>query len=259
MGADPGRISVVGIGPGAEAHMTAAARQAIGEADVIVGYQTYLRLIAHLVPDTPRQSSGMGQEVARVGRAIDLAEEGRHVALVSGGDAGVYGMAGLVYEVLHVGETIDSPQAVVVEVIPGVSALNAAAALLGAPLMTDFCAISLSDQLVPLDEILDRVELAARGDFVIGLYNPKSRRRTEPFRRACEILVRHRPSETPVGIVRAAYREGQQVTLTSLSDLAQADVDMVTTVVVGNDRTYVAQGKMVTRRGYATKYDLEAA
>lgn len=259
MGADPGRISVVGIGPGAEAHMTTAAQQAIGEADVIVGYQTYLRLIAHLAPDTPRQSSGMGQEVARVGRAIDLAEEGRHVALVSGGDAGVYGMAGLVYEVLHVGETIDSPQAVVVEVIPGVSALNAAAALLGAPLMTDFCAISLSDQLVPLDEILDRVELAARGDFVIGLYNPKSRRRTEPFRRACEILVRHRPSETPVGIVRAAYREGQQVTLTSLSDLAQADVDMVTTVVVGNDRTYVAQGKMVTRRGYATKYDLEAA
>lgn len=239
--------------------MTAAAQQAIGEADMIVGYKTYLRLIAHLAPDTPRQSSGMGQEVARVGRAIDLAEEGRHVALVSGGDAGVYGMAGLVYEVLHAGETIDSPQAVAVEVIPGVSALNAAAALLGAPLMTDFCAISLSDQLVPLDEILDRVEMAARAGFIICLYNPKSWRRTEPFRRACEILVRHRPPETPVGIVRAAYREGQQVTLTTLSDLPQADVDMVTTVLVGNDRTYVARGKMVTRRGYAAKYDLEAA
>jgi precorrin-3B C17-methyltransferase len=269
--------------------MTAAAQQAIGEADVIVGYKTYLRLIAHLAPETPRESSGMGQEVTRVGRAIDLAEEGWRVALVSGGDAGVYGMAGLVYDVYHAriasstmgmeprpasdgmaaGNEMSSLQpsepaqeeeggkrAVEIEVVPGVSALNAAAALLGAPLMTDFCAISLSDQLVPLDEILDRVELAAQGDFVIGLYNPKSRRRTEPFRRACEILVRHRPPETPVGIVRAAYREGQQVTLTSLSDLAQADVDMVTTVVVGNDRTYVAQGKMVTRRGYATKYDL---
>jgi precorrin-3B C17-methyltransferase len=267
----------VSIGPGAEAHVTAAARQAIEEADVIVGYKTYLRLIAHLAQDTPREPSDMRQEVARVGRAIDLAEAGRHVALVSSGDAGIYGMAGLVYEVLHARKTSSVPgadcsnpmealavpadvgqQVVEIEVVPGVSALNAAAALLGAPLMTDFCAISLSDQLVPLDEILNRVELAAQAGFVICLYNPKSRGRTKPFRRACEILARHRPAETPVGIVRAAYRQGQTVTLTTLSELPGAEVDMVTTVIVGNDRTYIAHRKMVTRRGYADHYDLEA-
>jgi precorrin-3B C17-methyltransferase len=249
-----GKISVVGIGPGAQAHMTALARRVIEKADVILGYETYLGLIADLASDTPREVSGMRQEVVRVGRAIDLAEAGRHVALVSGGDAGVYGMAGLVYEILHLREQ----QAVQVEVVPGVSALNAAAALLGAPLMTDFCAISLSDQLVPLDEVLRRVDLAAQADFCICLYNPKSRKRTEPFRRACEILVRHRPPETPVGIVRAAYRKEQAVILTTLSELPQAEVDMITIVIVGNSRTYVAYGKMVTRRGYASKYNLEA-
>jgi precorrin-3B C17-methyltransferase len=247
-------ISVVGIGPGALAHMTAAARQAIEDADVILGYKTYLRLIAGLATSIPREASGMREEVARVSRALDLAVAGKHVALVSGGDAGIYGMAGLVYEMLH----LRGEQRVRVEVIPGVSALNAAAALLGAPLMTDFCAISLSDQLVPLDEILGRVDLAAQAGFVICLYNSKGRKRTEPFRRACEILGRHLPPETPVGIVRAAYREGQAFTLTTLSELSQAEVDMVTIVIVGNSRTYVAYGAMVTRRGYASKYDLEA-
>jgi precorrin-3B C17-methyltransferase len=248
-----GTIFVVGIGPGALSQMTAAARQAIEKADVIVGYKTYLRLIADLASAIPREASGMREEVARVGRAIELAATGKCVALVSGGDAGVYGMAGLVYETLHARRE----QSIEVEVLPGVSALNAAAALLGAPLMTDFCAISLSDQLVPLDEIVRRLDLAAQAGFVIGLYNPKGRRRTEPFRRACEILARHRPPETPVGIVRAAYRQGQATTLTTLSELLQAEVDMVTIVVVGNSHTYVAQGKMVTRRGYARKYDLD--
>jgi precorrin-3B C17-methyltransferase len=137
--------------------------------------------------------------------------------------------------------------------------------LLGAPLMTDFCAISLSDQLVPLDEILHRLDLAAQAGFVICLYNPKGRRRTEPWLRACEILARHCRPETPVGIVRAAYRQEhafgeakQAVTLTTLADLAAAQVDMVTTVIIGNERTYVAQGKMVTRRGYESKYSLKA-
>jgi precorrin-3B C17-methyltransferase len=251
---DGGLISVVGIGPGALAHMTAAARQAIEDADLILGYKTYLRLIADLATTTPREASGMHEEVARAGRAIDLAAAGKHIALISGGDAGIYGMAGLVYEMLH----LRGEQTVWVEVVPGVSALNAAAALLGAPVMTDFCAISLSDQLVPLDEILRRVGLAAEADFCICLYNPKGRKRTEPFCGACEILARHRPPETPVGIVRAAYREEQRVTLTTLSRLPQAEVDMVTTVIVGNSRTYVAHGKMVTRRGYASKYNLEA-
>jgi precorrin-3B C17-methyltransferase len=318
-----GRIRVVGIGPGAASEMTAAARRAIEEADVIVGYRTYLRLIEDLAPDTCRVSSGMRQEVDRVRRAIDLAESGQDVVLVSGGDAGVYGMAGLVFEVLEgrgaagmetrptrgagmnggvgcaavAGTVSDAPslppsspkggraltasagletssgasaggmesrgalhiEGVRVEVVPGVSALNAAAALLGAPLMTDFCAISLSDQLVELEGIVERVELAARAGFVICLYNPKSRRRVEPFRRTCEILARHRRPDTPVGIVRAAYREGQRVTVTTLSELPNAEIDMVTIVIVGSERTYVADGKMVTRRGYRAKYDLESA
>ncbi len=249
---DRGTISVVGIGPGMLDQMTEAARQAIGDADVILGYAAYLRLIDGLAMATPREASGMREEVARASRAIELAEAGQAVVLVSGGDPGVYGMAGLVYEVLHQrGEP-----SVSVTVVPGISALNAAAALLGAPLMTDFCAVSLSDQLVPLDEILHRVSLAAQAGFVICLYNPKGRKRTEPFRGACEILARHLPPETPVGIVRAAYREEQTTTLTTLAELPSATVDMLTTVVIGSERTYVAHGRMVTRRGYQSKYDL---
>lgn len=247
-----GSVWVIGIGPGAAGHMTPAARQAIEAADVILGYKTYLHLIANLAPDVPRQSSGMCQEVNRVNRAVDLAKTGKRVALVSGGDAGIYGMAGLLYEVLHRRGTED----ITVEVVPGVSALNAAASLLGAPLMTDFAAVSLSDRLVPREEILRRVELAAQADFVLCLYNPKGRKRTQPFELTCEILARHRPPETPVGIVRAAYRTGQKVSLITLAGLPQAKVDMVTIVIVGNSRTIVHNGKMVTPRGYASKYEL---
>jgi precorrin-3B C17-methyltransferase len=246
-----GSIDVVGTGPGAPACMTPAAREAIAHADVILGYKTYLNLIAGLAPGTPREASGMRQEVSRVNRAIDLALSGRRVALVSGGDAGIYGMAGLVYEVLR-----ERGDDIAVTVIPGVSALNAAAALLGAPLMTDFAAVSLSDQLVPLDDILRRVEAAARADFILCLYNPKSKHRVEPFARACEILAKHRAPETPVGVVRAAYRDGQQVQIVTLADLPTAPVDMLTLVVVGGSRTYVHNSKMVTPRGYADKYAL---
>jgi precorrin-3B C17-methyltransferase len=233
--------------------MTPAARAAVEQAEVIIGYKTYLRLIADLAPHTPREGSGMRQEVGRVSRAIELARAGRCVALISGGDAGVYGMAGLVYELLRErGE-----EELAVEVVPGVSALNGAAALLGAPLMTDFAAISLSDQLTPLDDILQRVELAAQADFVLCFYNPKGKNRIVPFARTCEILARHRAPSTPVGIVRAAYRAGQQVEIIPLAGLAGAEVDMVTMVIVGNSRTYTHHGKMVTPRGYANKYDLD--
>jgi len=249
-----GSIVVVGIGPGALEHVTPAAREVIERAHVILGYKTYLRLIEGLAPQVPRESSGMRQEVSRVQRAVALARAGQRVSLISGGDAGIYGMAGLVYEVLK--EQDDD--GVDVEVVPGVSALNAAAALLGAPLMTDFAAISLSDQLVPREEILRRVELAAQADFVLCLYNPKGRKRVEPFVLTCEILARHRSPGTPVGVVRAAYRAGQRATIISLADLPEADVDMVTTVIVGNSRTFVHGGKMVTPRGYASKYELEA-
>ncbi len=249
-----GSIVVVGLGPGGLEYMAPAARQAIEQAGVIMGYKTYLDLIPDLAPLVRREGSGMRQEVSRVNRAIELARAGERVALISSGDAGIYGMAGLVYEMLHEQGDDHLP----VEVIPGISALNAAAALLGAPLMTDFAAISLSDQLVPLEEILRRLELAARAGFVLCLYNPKGRKRVAPFNRACQILAQYRPAETPVGLVRAAYRAEQQVELTTLAALPQAAVDMLTIVVVGGDNTYLDPGRhlMVTRRGYGSKYDL---
>jgi precorrin-3B C17-methyltransferase len=174
------------------------------------------------------------------------------VAVISSGDAGIYGMAGLVYEVLNERSIVNMP----VEVIPGVTAICAAAALVGAPLMTDFAIISLSDQLIPRDSILKRVELAIQGDFVIGFYNPKGQQRRETFDRACEILVRYRAANTPVGIVRAATREGQQVTITTLGALSKADVDMLTVIIVGNSKTSILDGRMVTSRGYDRKYQL---
>lgn len=248
-----GSIVVVGIGPGDADHMTPAARHAIETADVIVGYVTYLRLIEGLAPGVRRISSGMRREVERVARAVDEAAAGWRAAVISSGDAGIYGMAGLVYEVIRE-RGLDG---LAVEVVPGVTALSAAAALLGAPLMTDFAVISLSDQLVPREDILRRVEAAAQADFVIGLYNPKGRRRGEAFEQACVILARHRAAETPVGIVRAADREGQQVSVTTLGELPGAEIDMLTILVVGSSKTSVVGGKMVTARGYGEKYQLD--
>lgn len=247
-----GSIVTVGIGPGSPEHLTPAARKAIEVADIILGYTTYLRLIDGLAPGVPRKASGMKEEVSRVAEAIDLAQSGMRVALISGGDPGIYGMAGLVYEVLRQrnGDPID------VAVVPGVSALNAAAALLGAPLMTDFAAISLSDQMIARDDILRRVELATLADFVLCLYNPRGRHRTEPFARACEIIAHHRGSQTPVGLVRAAFRNDQQVQIIDVAALPQAEVDMTTVIIVGNSRTFTRDGKMVTPRGYGDKYDL---
>jgi len=248
-----GILKVIGLGPGAASLITPAAQTALETVDVILGYKTYLKLIAHIAPTTPREATGMRQEVPRVNQAIELARAGKNVALVSSGDAGVYGMAGLVFEVLR--ERGDD--AIEVEVIPGVSALNAAASLLGAPLMMDFCAISLSDQLVPRDEILQRVELAAQAGFILALYNPKGKKRTEPFELTCRILARHLPPETPVGIVRDAYRAEQSVELITLAQLPAAEVNMVTTVIVGNRHTFIHHSKMITPRGYANKYELD--
>ncbi len=171
---------------------------------------------------------------------------------VSGGDPGIYGMAGLVLELLGENQTD-----VQVAVLPGISALNAAAALLGAPLMTDFAAISLSDHLTPLDDILRRVEYAARAGFVMCLYNPRSLRRTEPFERACQVLRQHLPAQTPVGVVQAAYRPTQKVDCVSLSDLSNLDIGMDTILIVGNLSTQLRNGRMVTSRGYQNKYNLK--
>jgi len=244
-------VQVVGLGPGDVAFITPAAREALEAADVILGYKAYLDLITEIAPHIPRRSSGMRKEVERAKQALELAAGGKRVAVVSSGDPGVYGMAGLVYEVCQ-----ENNHDVEIEVIPAASALNAAASLLGAPLMTDFAVISLSDQLTPREHIMRRVELVAQSDFILCLYNPKGRKRTEPFELTCDLLEKHRAPETPVGIVRSAYRDGQEVEIVPLSSLRGAEVNMLTILIVGNASTRVYKGKMVTPRGYAQKYDL---
>ena len=244
-----GKVKVVGLGPGSPQLLAPACRRAIKTADMIFGYTTYLELIAKIAPEIPRQASGMRMEVARARQALHFAALGKTAVVVSGGDAGIYGMAGLIYEVRE-----REKLSVAIEVLPGISALNAAAALLGAPLMTDFAVLSLSDQLVPLEEISNRLEAAARTDFILCLYNPKSKKRELPFRFACEVLQKWRAPGTVVGIVRSAYRTGQQVDLLELRDLPHAEVDMLTVILVGNERTRIIDGKMVTPRGYQNKY-----
>lgn len=246
-----GRIDLVGIGPGSTDWLAPAAYQALENAEVILGYHTYLEQIVNIAPHILRETSGMRHEVERAHRAIELANAGMRVAVVSGGDPGIYGMAGLVLELLGENQT-----EVQVAVLPGISALNAAAALLGAPLMTDFAAISLSDHLTPLEDILRRVEYAARAEFVICLYNPRSRRRTEPFERACQILLKHCNPDTPVGVVKAAFRAEQEVRHLKLSDLPALDIGMDTLVIIGNPSTRMLNSRMVTPRGYGRKYNL---
>jgi cobalt-factor III methyltransferase len=252
-----GKLYAVGLGPGSSDLLTPKARAALIESQVIAGYRTYLELITPFLEGKEVLASGMMHEVDRAKAAVEAATDGKVVSVVCSGDPGVYGMAGLIYEVLrergwHREEGIE------VEVVPGVAAINAAAALLGAPLMHDFAAISLSDLLTPWEVIARRIELAAEGDFVIGLYNPRSNRRVLELTDACAIIGRFRAPQTPVGIVRCAYREEQSVSLTDLRHLPEKEVDMLSIVVVGNSCTLAFEGLMVTPRGYGAKYDLSS-
>lgn len=245
-----GKVFVIGLGPGNPEILTPAAREAIASSDYVVGYQAYLRLIQPLLQGKQVVSSGMRQEVDRARNAVEIASSGKVVAVVCSGDSGIYGMAGLVYEVCA------GTPAVEIEVTPGVPAFVAAAALLGAPLMHDFAAISLSDLLTPWTAIARRIDLAAEADFVIAIYNPRSHGRTSQIVEARSILLRHRSPETPVGIVREAYREGQTVVLTDLEQMLESHIDMVTVLIVGNSQTRVQNGRMITPRGYGDKYEL---
>jgi len=239
-------ILAVGIGPGSLDLLTGEARAALEAAEVIVGYRPYLELLAPLLrEDQQVESSGMRQEVERCRRALELHRAGRRVAVVSSGDAGIYGMAGLLME-LDPGAEI--------EVLPGITACQAAAARLGAPLMNDFAVLSLSDLLTPREVVLARVDAIAAADLVACLYNPTSRRRRPLFEEAIARFLLHRPPETPVGWVRNAYRADEQVRMTSLGRLAEEPVDMWSVVVVGAGRTELLGGRMVTRRGYREKY-----
>lgn len=241
-----GALLIVGIGPGNPHHMTGRALEALAAAEAVIGYSGYIDLLRPVLPGLDYRPSAITQEELRVRTAVELALGGRRVALVGSGDAGIYGLAGLAFEYLEERDAAHLP----VEVVPGVTAALSAAALLGAPLGHDFACISLSDLLTPWETIRDRLEAAAAADFVIALYNPKSERRVRPFAEACTILRRHRPSETPVGIVRNAYRDGQSVTLTTLAGLEKVPVDMLTTVIVGNRSTRRWRDRLITPRGY---------
>lgn len=250
---EQGRLYLVGLGPGEPGLLTPGALDAIEACDTVVGYRAYLEQIAELVQGKNLVAMELGQELERAAKAVELAYAGNKVAVVSSGDVGIYGMAGPVFRVLTDREWDGETPSV--ETVPGVSALQSAAALLGSPLMQDFCAISLSDLLTPWEAIRRRLAAAAQGDFVVVLYNPRSRRRDWQLLEARRILLEHRSEDTPVGLVRDAYRPGQRITITDLKHLEDhcPEVDMVTTLVIGNSTTYVHRGHMVTPRGYEKK------
>jgi len=241
------KLYIIGLGPGDTAHLTPAARAAIEQASVVTGYRTYLELIPDLLVGRQTFATGMRQETERCREALRRAAAGETVALVCSGDAGIYGMAGLVLEL----QQAEGPAEVAIEIVPGVSAVQAAAARLGAPLMHDFAVISLSDLLTGWDTIARRLEAAAAADFVIALYNPKSRSRVWQIEQARAILLAHRAPSTPVGIVRNACRRDERVTVGDLASFDAGQIDMTTLVIVGNASTFVdARGRMVTPRGY---------
>jgi len=217
----------------------------------VLGYKTYLDLIPELIEGREVVSSAMMQEVDRSRKALEMATSGKTVSLVSGGDPGIYAMAGLVFEMAQ-----QQDSQVTIEVIPGIAAVNGCAARLGAPLMHDFAAISLSDLLTPWPLIEKRLDAAASADFVIAIYNPKSKKRTEHIVKAREIILKHRSPETPVGVVTAATRENEQITLTTLGNLLEADINMQSTVIIGNSMTFRWRDYLITPRGYSDKYKL---
>ncbi|HHY03679.1 MAG TPA: precorrin-3B C(17)-methyltransferase [Thermoanaerobacterales bacterium] len=238
-------IKIVGIGPGSLDDMTRRAFNALKECDVVVGYKTYIKLINTIIQDKQIFDSGMRQEITRCQKALELAASGKNVCVISSGDPGIYGMAGLVLE-LSQRQGLNTD----IQVIPGISAINSAASILGAPLMHDFAVISLSDHLTPWELIEKRLDMAAQADFVIALYNPKSRERRNHLNKAIEIILKHKAPDAPAGIVKNASREGQMVMITTLSEIPKQDVDMTSIIIIGNRHTFTSEGKMITPRGY---------
>jgi precorrin-3B C17-methyltransferase len=235
----------VGLGPGGPAHRTFRAVEAIGLSGVVVGYRRYLELIADLTAGKEVISSGMTQEVQRCRAALERAAAGQTVALVSSGDAGIYGMAGLAIE-LAAAEGLSVP----IEVVPGVTAASAAAAALGAPLMLDFAVVSLSDLLVPWEVIRRRLEAVAAADLVAAIYNPRSAKRVRQLEETVEIFRAVRPGSTPVGVATAAGQVEQSLVVTDLDHLLHETIDMTSIVIIGNSDTRLIGGRMVTARGY---------
>ncbi len=241
------KISVVGIGAGSLDEMTPRARRAIESAEVVAGYNTYIKLIEPLTVGKKIIGRAMMQEVERCQLAVEETLSGRNVAVVSSGDAGIYGMAGLVVEMILDLPEDTRPQ---FEIVAGISAVNAAAAILGAPLMHDFAVISLSDLMTPWELIRKRIRAAGEGDFVIALYNPKSKRRVMQLDEVQKILLDFRKPTTPVGIVTNAGRDGQTKVISTLENFTREEVNMFSLVLIGNSQTFVKAGFMVTPRGY---------
>jgi len=252
-----GKLFIVGVGPGNHDHMTFRAKQAIEESNTIVGYETYVNLVEDLIEGKEVHRYAMTQEVERAHQCIDLARSGKIVSLVSSGDPGIYGMAGLIYEILAE-EGWDRKTGLYVEIVPGVSSLNSCAALVGSPLMTDFAVVSMSDLLVPWEIIIKRVEAAAQGDFVIVIYNPASKKRIHQLQDTRKILLKYRSPSTPVAIVKGAFRESQEIVLTDLENMEehQDKLGMITTVIIGNSSTFKYEDLMINPRGYTSKYNI---
>ena len=237
------KLYVIGIGPGGQDFMTLQAMQALKDSDIIIGYPVYTDLVKPIFPDKEYLTTPMKQEVERCRMAVDAACEGKTVAMISSGDAGVYGMAGPVLELAE-GKDVD------VEVVAGVTAALSGGAVLGAPLTHDFAVISLSDLLTPWEKIEKRLDAAAAADFCIALYNPSSHKRADYLQKACDIMMRHKSPATVCGTVRNIGREGQSCEIMTLQELRDTKVDMFTTVFIGNSQTMEIDGQMVTPRGY---------
>ena len=253
-----GKLYIVGVGPGHHDHMTFRAKRVIEESDTIVGYETYVNLVEDLIDGKDIHRYAMTQEVERAHQCIDLAKEGKIVSLVSSGDPGIYGMAGLIFEILA--ESGWNPETdLQVELVPGVSALNSCASLIGSPLMTDFAVVSMSDLLVPWEIIVKRVEAAAQGDYVIVIYNPSSKKRIHQLQDTRKLLLKYRKPTTPVAIIKGAFRKSQTIVMTDLGHLEEHSdkLGMISTVIVGNSSTYNFKDLMINPRGYKSKYNLE--
>jgi precorrin-3B C17-methyltransferase len=252
-----GRLYVVGVGPGHHDHMTFRAKQVIEESEIIVGYDTYVSLVEDLIEGKEVYRYAMTQEVDRANQAIEFAEKGRIVSLVSSGDPGIYGMVGLIYEILA-DRKWKHDEGIYVECVPGVSSLNSCSALIGSPLMTDFAVVSMSDLLVPWEIIVKRVEAAALGDYVTVIYNPASKKRIHQLKDTKDIFLKYRKPDTPVAIVKGAFRDSQKIVVTTLEKLLDYNdmLGMITTVIIGNSSTFNYNGLMINPRGYKSKYEL---
>ena len=252
-----GKLYVVGVGHGHHDHMTFRAKKVIEESQIIVGYETYVSLVEDLISGKEIYRYPMTQEVDRANQAIEFAEKGSIVSLVSSGDPGIYGMVGLIYEILAE-KGWKKNQGIYVECVPGVSSLNSCSALIGSPLMTDFAVVSMSDLLVPWEIIVKRVEAAALGDFVTVVYNPSSKKRIHQLKDARDIFLKYRSPNTPVAIVKGAFRESQSIVVTDLEKMLDFPdlMGMITTIIIGNSSSFNYNNMMINPRGYRSKYQL---